>query len=71
MIAGHASHSLRCTKSLPFEDLDPGKTPQNPAEKERVMYSYSEDTLGGRALNWTLIVGAALLFASVTLAGVA
>jgi hypothetical protein len=30
------------------------------------MFSYSEDNLSGRALNWTLIVGAAILFATST-----
>jgi hypothetical protein len=36
--------------------------------KERAMVRYSEDNLGGRALNWVMIGGAAVLFALVTFA---
>jgi len=31
------------------------------------MFKYNEDTFQGRALNWTLIVGAALMFATSTI----
>lgn len=30
------------------------------------MFRYSEDSFAGRALNWTLIAGAALMFAAIT-----
>jgi len=32
------------------------------------MFRYSEDNLGGRALNWSLLFGAALLFVAFTYA---
>jgi hypothetical protein len=35
------------------------------------MVKYSEDTFGARALNWVVIVGAAALFALVTIASFA
>jgi len=34
------------------------------------MLRYSEDTFGARALNWLLLFGAALLFATMTYASV-